>query len=152
MLELYPRPLVQRPSPFRAALYSCRPGYPPESAEQTRRYLLKHPDAGWADVPDLPKAAVELLRRDFVKCTSRVVHCQHSADGETSKLLLELQDGLQVEAVIMRYDTTGEGPACALAASLPCDPALPLLCHSFCAIQTHISVVQALSGHTLTVI
>ena len=59
-------------------------------------------------MPDLPKAAIELLSRDFVKCTSRVVHCQHSEDGETSKLLLELQDGLQVEAVIMRYDTTGE--------------------------------------------
>jgi len=68
---------------------------------------LKHPDAEWEDIADLPKVAVEALRRDFVKCTSRVVHCQHSADGETSKLLLELQDGLAVEAVIMHYDTTG---------------------------------------------
>ena len=75
------------------------------------RYLLKHADADWADVPELPKAAVELLSRDFVRCTSRVVQCQSSADGETSKLLLELQDGLQVEAVIMRYDTTGERTA-----------------------------------------
>lgn len=31
-----------------------------------------------------------------------------SGDGETSKLLLELQDGMQIEAVIMHYDTTGE--------------------------------------------
>lgn len=71
------------------------------------RYLLRHPDAEWEDITDLPRVAVETLRKDFVKCTSRVVHCQHSADGETSKLLLELQDGLAVEAVIMHYDTTG---------------------------------------------
>ena len=98
------------------------------TAEQMRRYLLKHPDAGWADVPDLPKAAAELLSRDFVKCTSRVVQCQHSSDGETSKLLLELQDGLQVEAVIMRYDTTGETEgACLLGA---CFTSAAQRCHS----------------------
>ena len=31
-----------------------------------------------------------------------------SRDGETTKLLLQLQDGLQVEAVVMQYDTTGK--------------------------------------------
>lgn len=71
------------------------------------RHLLRHPDAAWEDITDLPRVALEALNGDFVKCTSRVVHCQHSADGETSKLLLELQDGLAVEAVIMHYDTTG---------------------------------------------
>ena len=95
------------PPPGAASQY--RP--PCQPCRATRRYLLKHPNADWADVPELPKAAVELLSRDFVRCTSRVVHCQSSADGETSKLLLDLQDGLQVEAVIMRYDTTGEDTA-----------------------------------------
>lgn len=37
----------------------------------------------------------------------QVVTAQHSADGETSKLLLQLQDGLTVESVIMHYDTSG---------------------------------------------
>ena len=87
------------------------PRPPSQACRAKRRYLLKHPDADWVDVPELPKAAVELLTRDFVRCTSRVVQCQSSADGETSKLLLELQDGLQVEAVIMRYDTTGASAA-----------------------------------------
>ena len=40
----------------------------------------------------------------------QVVQAQHSADGGTSKLLLELQDGLTVEAVIMHYDTSGALP------------------------------------------
>ena len=54
-------------------------------------------------MPDLPHAAVALLERDFTKLSSRLVHAQHSANGETVKLLVELQ----VESVIMTYDTTG---------------------------------------------
>jgi hypothetical protein len=38
----------------------------------------------------------------------QVVQAQHSADGETTKLLLQLQDGLTVESVIMHYDTSGQ--------------------------------------------
>jgi adenine C2-methylase RlmN of 23S rRNA A2503 and tRNA A37 len=41
--------------------------------------------------------------------TTRLLGAQRSADGETTKLLVQLQDGLQVEAVIMQYDNTGEG-------------------------------------------
>ncbi len=37
----------------------------------------------------------------------QVVQAQHSASGDTTKLLLELQDGLTVESVIMHYDTSG---------------------------------------------
>jgi len=34
-----------------------------------------------------------------------VINCKTSADGKTTKMLIALQDGLQVEAVIMTYDT-----------------------------------------------
>ena len=34
-------------------------------------------------------------------------HCQTSRDQSTTKLLIRLQDGQQVESVIMHYDTTG---------------------------------------------
>ena len=106
----YPVQVLYSVRPPPSAASSC-PRPPSQACRAKRRYLLKHPDADWVDVPELPKAAVELLTRDFVRCTSRVVQCQSSADGETSKLLLELQDGLQVEAVIMRYDTTGASAA-----------------------------------------
>ena len=33
--------------------------------------------------------------------------CQTSRDQSTTKLLIRLQDGQQVESVIMHYDTTG---------------------------------------------
>lgn len=47
-------------------------------------------------MPDLPHAAVALLEARFVPLTSRLVHAQRSTDGETVKLLVQLQDGLQV--------------------------------------------------------
>ena len=39
----------------------------------------------------------------FVALTSRVVDERTSADGAATKLLVELQDGLRVEAVILRW-------------------------------------------------
>jgi 23S rRNA (adenine(2503)-C(2))-methyltransferase len=71
------------------------------------KHLTRFPDAAWDSIPaGFPKAAVSVLEKDFVRTTSKVVEAQHSSDGETSKLLLELQDGLTVEAVIMHYDTS----------------------------------------------
>jgi adenine C2-methylase RlmN of 23S rRNA A2503 and tRNA A37 len=37
----------------------------------------------------------------------QVLKCQQAASGDTTKLLIQLQDGMQVEAVVMHYDTTG---------------------------------------------
>eukprot|EP00899_Mesostigma_viride_P019326 jgi/Mesvir1/27395/Mv07198-RA.1 len=57
-------------------------------------------------VPTLPKQVPSLLSRSFAALTSRVVEENHSVDNATTKLLIELQDGMRVESVIMRYDTT----------------------------------------------
>jgi adenine C2-methylase RlmN of 23S rRNA A2503 and tRNA A37 len=48
-----------------------------------------------------------ILAARFTPLTSRLLHHRRSADGATVKLLVEMADGLQVEAVIMTYDTTG---------------------------------------------
>eukprot|EP00198_Chlamydomonas_reinhardtii_P000691 XP_001690026.1 predicted protein [Chlamydomonas reinhardtii] len=82
-------------------------------------WLIRNPSATWHDVPDMPKAAVALLDKYFVKFTTKVVKCQNSSDGSTTKLLVELQDGMQVEAVVMTYDApsvTAAGAAAAAAA------------------------------------
>ncbi|KAL6782347.1 hypothetical protein ACKKBG_A06445 [Auxenochlorella protothecoides x Auxenochlorella symbiontica] len=83
------------------------------------RHLLRHPDASWSDVPDLPRAAVDLLTRDFAAHTTTLVHAQTSGGGDATKLLVRLQDGLQVEAVIMQYDTTSAPPAASDGAAPP---------------------------------
>lgn len=53
-------------------------------------------------IPELPAFAYDLLQRDFSILTSAVVEEKISTDG-TIKLLIQLQDGHQVESVIMRH-------------------------------------------------
>jgi adenine C2-methylase RlmN of 23S rRNA A2503 and tRNA A37 len=76
-------------------------------------HLVRHPEDSWDDVSGLPRAAAEALDARFVKFTSKVSAVQRSGDDATLKLLLRFQDGLQAEAVVMRYDTAcygaGEG-------------------------------------------
>ncbi|XP_022148839.1 uncharacterized protein LOC111017398 [Momordica charantia] len=56
-------------------------------------------------VPSLPSPAYALLRSKFKPLTSTVHSVVDSSDQVTSKLLVKLQNGAFVEAVIMRYDT-----------------------------------------------
>lgn len=63
---------------------------PPPSA------LLRDPEVPWDAIPDLPKAAAAILQASFAHATSRVLRLQRSACGDTTKLLVQLQDGMQV--------------------------------------------------------
>ena len=50
-----------------------------------------------------------------MRSTSAVERAQRSSDGSTVKLLVRLQDGLQVEAVVMTYERGGpEGASAGL--------------------------------------
>ncbi|GLC58406.1 hypothetical protein PLESTB_001355300 [Pleodorina starrii] len=73
-------------------------------------HLIRHPESSWHDVPDMPRAALALLDKYFSKWTTRVVRCQTSSDASTTKLLVELQDGMQVEAVVMTYEGPSRDP------------------------------------------
>ena len=74
-----------------------------------RSHLVRYPGSTWHDIPDFPKAAAAALDSGFALHTTRVLEVQRSAKGDTTKLLVQLQDGLQVEAVVMEYDNTGVG-------------------------------------------
>ena len=100
-------------------------GLRPQALNTACRHLVRNPNIAWEDVPDLPNAAKQILADRFTHCTSRVVNCQTSASKDTSKLLLRLQDGMEVEAVIMHYDTSGVrvlccGALCCGASALCC--------------------------------
>ncbi|GLT76311.1 hypothetical protein SLA2020_479800 [Shorea laevis] len=69
------------------------------------KFVIQNPDRQLDEVPDLPSAAYPLLRSNFRPLTSTLHSVSHSTDGFTSKLLVKLQNGAFVEAVIMRYDT-----------------------------------------------
>jgi sorting nexin-8 len=51
----------------------------------------------------LPARLIAAVQREFALPTSKVVRQDTSADGSTTKLVVELQDGNRVESVIMRY-------------------------------------------------
>ena len=69
-------------------------------------HLVEDPEIPWEDVPLLPKPAIAILESHFSRMTSTLVDHRISSDGETIKLLVQLQDGLQIESVVMTYDTS----------------------------------------------
>ena len=79
------------------------------STKYTHSHLFRDPHAVPHEAPGLPLAAVQLLSTRFARRTSKLA-CDPpvtSRDGSTTKLLLKLaRDGAEVEAVIMRYDTS----------------------------------------------
>ncbi|KAL9271506.1 Ribosomal RNA large subunit methyltransferase N-like protein [Drosera capensis] len=70
------------------------------------KHVLQNPShCVWDDIPSLPSAVYQILNSKFKPLTSSVNSVNESVDGVTSKLLIKLQNGSFVEAVVMRYDT-----------------------------------------------
>ncbi|XP_010272513.1 PREDICTED: uncharacterized protein LOC104608267 isoform X2 [Nelumbo nucifera] len=69
------------------------------------KYVLQNPNRELDEVPSLPSAAYPLLRSKFRSSTSTINSIVESNDNVTTKLLIRLQNGAFIEAVIMRYDT-----------------------------------------------
>lgn len=69
------------------------------------KYVLQNPNCEWGEIPSLPSSAYLLLHSKFKPCTSALHSVIHSTDQVTAKLLIKLQNGAFIEAVIMRYDT-----------------------------------------------
>ena len=99
----------QPPSLFRGRPLLPRSRSLPPSTNTKRSHLFRDPHAVPHEAPGLPAAAVQLLSSRFARRTS-LLACDPpltSRDGSTTKLLLRLaKDGAEVEAVIMRYDTS----------------------------------------------
>lgn len=71
-------------------------------------WMLQRPEASISDVPMeswcIPKRVCDGIRSTFVKFTTTLVDRVESSRGDTTKLLIELQDGgHRIEAVIMRH-------------------------------------------------
>ncbi|XP_071726241.1 uncharacterized protein [Rutidosis leptorrhynchoides] len=70
------------------------------------KYVIQNPNSEWRQIPSLPSAAYSLLSSKFKPCISVVESAFDSTDHLTTKLLIKLQNGASVEAVIMRYDSS----------------------------------------------
>ncbi|RZC54693.1 hypothetical protein C5167_013546 [Papaver somniferum] len=72
---------------------------------QIWKYVIKNPNCKFDEIPSLPSALYPLLQSKFKTSTSTVDTVLESLDNVTTKLLVKLQNGAFVEAVIMRYDS-----------------------------------------------
>ncbi|KAL6213286.1 hypothetical protein ACLB2K_012733 [Fragaria x ananassa] len=70
------------------------------------KHVIQNPSAELDQIPSLPSAAYPLLSSKFKTLTSSVHSATDSSDHLTTKLLIKLQNGALVEAVIMRYDSS----------------------------------------------
>lgn len=104
------------------------------------RFLAQHPDSLIVDIPGIPKSLRTLLQEHFVPFTTSVTTEQRSTDG-TIKLLLKLQDGHEVEAVIMRH--TGRNTLC-VSSQVGCQMGC-----TFCATGTLGILADLCSGEIL---
>ncbi|HET6879520.1 MAG TPA: 23S rRNA (adenine(2503)-C(2))-methyltransferase RlmN [Pirellulales bacterium] len=76
-------------------------GLPAYRAAQIRQWLFGRRANDFADMTDLPAALRQLLAEHFRIWTTSISHQQRAGDG-TEKLLLRLDDGQQIECVLIR--------------------------------------------------
>lgn len=81
----------------------------PLNAYRLLRWVLKNPTSSdWDEVPyedlELPHRMIEVMKKNFVFKSSKISERLDSNDGTTTKLLIELHDGEEVEAVVMRHE------------------------------------------------
>ncbi len=68
---------------------------------------MADPDVDFSTISDFPKRLAAMLDDQFVRVSSSVTHVQESNDG-TVKILVKLQDGHEVECVIIDHTKRAE--------------------------------------------
>ena len=71
------------------------------------REFLKNPDCDFSAIPEFPRRIAAVLDDEFVRISSTVKVVQESVDG-TIKILIQLQDGHEVESVIIDHTKRGD--------------------------------------------
>jgi 23S rRNA (adenine2503-C2)-methyltransferase len=85
-------------------------GFSPVHVARLWSYLHWDCVEAWSLMPELPAKVLRKLEEAYAFTVPEVVRELDSADGFTRKFLLGLEDGRQVETVLMRY--TGRATAC----------------------------------------
>ncbi len=98
MINLYDLPLEE----LQALLTEW--GQPAFRAGQIWEWLYRHFATDFAEMTNLPRALRERLAAETTLQVGEIVLRQHSADGQTEKVLFRLPDGQLIETVLMRYE------------------------------------------------
>lgn len=99
-----PRPLVYDLSLEDLEALLTEWGQPAYRARQVWHGLYRRLATSPEELTDLPKALRQRLEEHFLFQSMQLVAEAASRDGHTEKALFRLQDGNQVEAVLMRYE------------------------------------------------
>ena len=83
-----------------------RYGLPAFRARQLWHGLYNRLVTNMADLPELPASVRRLLADRYRLLSVEALRSQVSSDGSTEKVLLRLEDGEIIEAVLMHYDAT----------------------------------------------
>jgi 23S rRNA (adenine2503-C2)-methyltransferase len=79
-------------------------GEPDYRARQLWEWLYVHLATGLDEMTNLPRSLRQRLAAETIIDVAETVDTVQSADGETRKELLRLEDGETIEAVLMRYE------------------------------------------------
>jgi 23S rRNA (adenine2503-C2)-methyltransferase len=70
-------------------------------------WLIQHPDKEIHEIPfrdwSVPREAAAKIVQGFVKYSTKIVQKKESSREDTTKLLVRLQDGHEVETVVMKH-------------------------------------------------
>lgn len=135
--ELSPLPVFDQSA---LPVFLAAHGFKELHATTIWRFLAQHPDKSFADIPHVPLKLQKLLAEHFAVFTTTLTAEQHSKDG-TVKMLLRLQDGHAIEAVIMRHK--GRNTLC-VSSQVGCQMGC-----TFCATGTMGIIADLYSGEIL---
>lgn len=93
---------------------------------QIENAIYKNFISDFSEIQTIPKELRELLNERCFYDSLKLNHTSISANGQTTKLLFETEDGLLIESVIMRH-LTGRNTLC-----ISCQAGCPMAC-TFCA-------------------
>jgi 23S rRNA (adenine2503-C2)-methyltransferase len=99
-LNVHSKLPLLRPSLGELAQWMKQHGFPDWYARAVRRWLLQKRAVSFDQMTDLPKALRAALAEEFVPLAATAVQSLRAADG-TRKLLLRLQDGEEIECVMI---------------------------------------------------
>jgi len=105
--QLRPKPLFDEPS-LRTFLFNH--GVKDVHMGKIWKYMLANPTSPLDEIPHLPEKIRQPLKEEFVFCTSTLVESIKSEIDGTIKMLIRLQDGGEVEAVLIHHSGEAQHP------------------------------------------
>eukprot|EP00933_Yihiella_yeosuensis_P039783 TRINITY_DN33947_c0_g1_i3.p1 TRINITY_DN33947_c0_g1~~TRINITY_DN33947_c0_g1_i3.p1 ORF type:complete len:442 (-),score=70.33 TRINITY_DN33947_c0_g1_i3:13-1254(-) len=105
--DLHPKPLFDEPS---LREFMIGHGVKPIHMGRIWKHVLSNPDCSLDEIPGIPDRIREPLKAEFAIVTSTLLEKHVSEIDGTMKLLVRLQDGGEVEAVVIHHAGEAEHP------------------------------------------